>query len=183
MSISRTRLLVASALMAGVTSAAMAAALSLHAETGLWEISSKVKIGGMQAAMASQMSQANMAHMPPEARAQMQAAMASMDGVHTNKTTSCLTKEELDRPFHPEGHEPGENCKETVISASATDEQVNIVCTGNRSMQGTVHFAMSSPTTMHGHMQMNAVQDGHPMNIETELDGRWLGADCSAKHG
>ena len=175
--------LIAGAVLGAAATAAGAATLSLHATPGLWQIASTVKIGGMHA-MAMSMSSTQMAQMPPEARARMQAAMAAMDGTHVNTMTSCVTEKDLARPFHPEGNEPGETCQETVVTATASDQEIDLVCSGKRSMQGKVHFEMPTPTTMHGHMEVTAVENGHPMTISTQLDGHWLGADCAAaKHG
>jgi hypothetical protein len=172
-------LLGTSAFFAVLATVASASSLTLHVSTGLWEIVSKVKMSGMENKMGVSPSQ--MADMPPASRARLQAAMAAVNGVHTNTVKSCVTQKDLDRPFHPGGmNEPGVTCNETVLSATSTDESIRVACSGRRTMDGTFHFTAPTPGTMNGHMDMTVTDHGHVMNMTSELQGRWLGASCGA---
>lgn len=168
--------LLASCALAASVAAASAVSISLHMSTGLWETTSAVTMSGMEA--AANLTPEQMANMPPAARAQMQAMMASMNGVHKNTQKSCITQKELDHPFKTNMSDPNMTCTDTVVSATPVDEKIHVTCTGARTADGTFHFTMDSPTTMHGHMELVSTAHGHAVTFKNDMTGRWLGSDC-----
>src|SRR5437868_5425364 len=78
---------------------------ALNVRLGLWETTSTTNVGGQMPIDTSKMT--------PEQKARMEAAMRGMLGKHTNTTTSCLTKERLERgTFTDEQDRP--DCKTTI---------------------------------------------------------------------
>jgi hypothetical protein len=168
--------LLASCVLAATVMAANAVSITLHMSTGLWETTSLVKMSGINA--MGNMTPEQMANMPPAARAQMQAMMASLNGVHKNTQKSCITQKELDHPFRTNMGDSHMTCTDTIVSGTPSEEKIHVVCTGERSAEGDFHFMMDSPTTMHGHMELVSTQDGHSMTFKNDMTGRWLGASC-----
>jgi len=174
----RSRFVAAIALaVAGAVSAGAAPPITLHVNTGLWEITSEITMHGMPNIPAAMLDK-----LPPERRARalaaMQAAMASAAKPQARK--SCVTQKELDRPFRGMQDEPGMTCKETVISATSTVEDIKVACTGKRTMNGTFHFEAPTPATMHGHVTMAFSEAGRSMNTAVEMQGQWLGSACGS---
>jgi hypothetical protein len=164
------------ALVAGT--AADGANLTLHVNTGLWEVTSTAKSSGMPA-----MSENMIAQLPPAQRAKIEAsmrsAMARAEQPHTTK--SCITQKDLDRPFHGMESRAGVTCKETVVSSSWTSEVVHSVCTGpHQTMDSTATFQAPSPAAMQGEVDLNMNEHGHPISTKVSISGRWLGADCGS---
>ncbi len=168
--------LLTSCALAATIAGADAVSISLHMNTGLWETTSAVTMSGIEA--AGNLSQDQLAHMPPGAKAQMEAMMASMNGVHKNTQKSCVTQKELDHPFKTNMNDPGMTCQDTVVYATPTDEKIHVTCTGERTAEGSFHFMMDSPTTMHGHMELVSTAHGHVVTFKNDMTGRWLGSDC-----
>lgn len=163
---------------------ASAATLSLHVNTGAWEISSKVVMTGDVPDMPSS-AEAQLAKLPPEQRAKIAAAMnhfrSDLGKPKTIVKKSCVTQKDLDRPFRwTETKESG--CSETVLSATSTDERIQLVCSGKQKGEGDFRFSAPTPSTMVGRVSMTMIAGGRSMNIVNDMSGHWLGADCGALH-
>lgn len=167
-----------------VVAIAAAATITLHVNTGAWEMTSNVVITGAPPIPASAM--AAMANLPPEQRARVEAAMSryrsDMGKPRTVVSKSCVTQKDLDRPFKWNENSEASKCTETVLSATSTDENIHVVCIGNRSGEGSFHVSTPTPGTMVGRVSFSMTQEGHTMNVVDDLSGRWLGADCSGIH-
>jgi hypothetical protein len=164
------------AIIAGT--AADGANLTLHVNTGLWEITSAAKASG-----ATGLPENMLAQLPPAQRAKLEAslksAMARAEQPHTAK--SCITQKDLDRPFHPMESRAGVTCKDTLISSTWTTQVVHVVCTGeHQTSDSTATFQAPSPTAMQGEIDISLVERGHPVTTKVNLSGHWLGADCGS---
>jgi hypothetical protein len=172
----------AGALAAGIYASVLAnpaigASLTLHVNTGLWEITSTSAMSG-----APPISPAMMASIPPERRAHVLAMMhESMARALKPRTVqSCVTQKDLDRPFRPMINNAETKCSETVVSASTTMEDIRISCTGKHPMDGHFQFQSPTPGTMNGKMTMNMGEGGQVSHINADISGRWLGASCGS---
>ncbi len=165
------------AILLSTLAASSAPPITLHVNTGLWEITSEVVMHN-----APQIPASMLAQLPPERRARVMAAMkASMAAAakpHTRQ--SCVTQKQLDRPFQGLSERSGETCTETVLSATSTVENIKVVCTGKNTMNGTFHFEAPTPATMSGRIDMLFGEGGKTMSSSSELRGRWLGSDCGS---
>ena len=169
--------LAAGAYAALLASPAVSASLTLHVNTGLWEITSSSTMSG-----APPIPPEVMASMPPERRAHMMAMMRqSMARASQPRTVkNCVTQRDLDRPFRPIPNDKETKCSESVVSASATMEDIRISCSGRHPMDGDFQFQAPSPGTMTGKMTMNMNEGGPASHMTTDISGRWLGADCGS---
>jgi len=71
-------------------------------------------------------------------------------------------------------------CKQTVVSATATSEDIHVACSGRRTMDGTFHFEAPTPMTMQGHINMSFSEGGRSMSATTEVHGHWLSPNCGS---
>jgi hypothetical protein len=174
------RLLLTLAILAALPASAQSPSI----KPGLWELNNKVKTGNAQNDQAISMAMAQLAAMPPEQRAQMEALMAR-NGVSMPKASgdggitlsACVTPEMAARkelPLNQQG------------KCTSTQEQVpgglNVAfsCTDPASSgKGQIRFSSDSAYTM----TMNVInQSGAgPQTATVESSGRWLSAACPAK--
>ncbi len=150
---------------------------------GQWELSNKLKSPNAQtnAAMSAAMKQ--LANMPPEQRAQIEAMMAqngatmpklSSDGGMT--MTACITPEMAAKHEMPTGQQG--NCSSTSQPV-AGGLNVSFNCSNPPSSgQGTVRFNGDSSFTMN--MNVSSSAGGTPQQMQVETSGRWLSASCPA---
>ncbi len=158
--------------------AADAAHLALHVNTGLWEVTSSAHTSGMPA-----MSEGMLAQLPPAQRAKIEASLKSAmaDAEKPRTAKSCITQQDLDRPFHGMESRAGVTCKETVVSSTWTTQVIHSVCTGpHDTSDSTATFQAASPAAMQGEIDMNMNEHGHPISTKVSISGRWLGANCGS---
>jgi glutamate synthase domain-containing protein 2 len=137
----------------------------LGLKPGLWEMTMTSKV---------QLSEAMLANMPPDRRAQMEAMMNGRAG-QPMVVKSCLTKESMSKALNFNSDQK-KNCQYNVVSSSATRQQVDVACTTDKGRTtGTMTFEATSPESGKAIMQMS--QDGGTkMNIT--INSRYLGLDC-----
>jgi hypothetical protein len=121
--------------------------------------------------------------MTPDQKARMEAMMKSM-GDRTTVTKSCMKKEDLkDGNFMMQGQN-GMDCKRTINTNTRTVLDANIVCTGERPMNGQIHIELPTPATMKATMKTQAAGQragGPPMQVDIAMAGKWLAADCGSE--
>lgn len=150
---------------------ALAQAPALDVKMGLWEITSTMNIGG-------EMPMMDTSKMTPEQKAQMDAAMKSMVGAHTNVQKTCVTRETFDKSNFMMSDQPGMTCKQTVSTNTRSVLDAKVVCTGEHSMTVQMHVDALSPTAFKGSMSSSATEQGKTMKVDGTMTGKWLGADC-----
>ncbi len=146
---------------------------------GLWEHSIKFKSqsGDMEARKARM--QAEIAAMPPERRKMVEDMMAkrgmSFDAQGTTLRV-CVTKEQAERmeplPMNRE------ECKQDVVSRSASSFKIRWTCGGNNPSNGEGEMRFSSDKAFTGTAVVNTVHDGKPDRMDVESVGKWVSADC-----
>src|SRR5581483_6581167 len=127
--------------MAGAAALAAGSAYgaSLNVRPGLWETTTQSQMSGLPPIPPEEL-----AKMPPQARARMQAAMqgsmAAMSKPHTVKY--CLTQDQIDKGFAAEEAKHGQNdsCQRAVVSSSANAQTVHLTCSGEgETTTGTIN--------------------------------------------
>ena len=151
---------------AGVAAvAARADSPALNVKPGLWEMT--LHVSGLT------IPEEQLARLPPEQRAKVQAMLGEAAQAHTMKT--CLTQEKLARGvFGPDASHP--ECKRSMTgnTGSALDMQVECKL-ADGAMSSSMHVEAPNPETMKGKTVMTRANQA-PMT--STVDGRWLAADC-----
>lgn len=164
-------------LSTGMTCAALAtgalalplAALASHGKAGLWEVTTRMSMPNMSA------------NIPPEAMARMKAMGMSMPGGNQTFTSQhCMTAEEVAQDTPPT---PRRNtgCAMSNLSHDGHTFTADLVCSG-ADAQGRGHVAVTYDSDEHyaGTYAFNGSMQGHPQNITSNFEGRWISADCGS---
>lgn len=170
-----------------ILSLAVLAAAHASAEAikpGLWELHNKVKTGNAQTDQAMNMALKQLANMPPEQRAQME-AMMKQNGVSMPKAggdgamvlTACVTPEMAARKELPMNQQGKCSSKSEPVAGGLN---ISFSCIDPASSgQGTLRFNGDSAYVMD--MNVTSEAGGRPQTVQVESTGRWLGATCPAK--
>ncbi|OEZ54315.1 MULTISPECIES: DUF3617 domain-containing protein [unclassified Duganella] len=170
-----------------IVSLAMLAAVQASAQTikpGLWELSNKVKTGNAQTDQAMGMALKQLANMPPEQRAQIE-AMMKQNGASLPKAgadggmviTACVTPEMVAKKELPMNQKGKCTSKSEPVAGGMN---ISFSCTEPASSgTGTLRFNGDSSYVMN--MNVSSEAGGKPQNVQVESTGRWLGASCPAK--
>jgi Protein of unknown function (DUF3617) len=160
--------------------AAIAANTPLNLKLGLWEDTSQTESSGMPP-----IPQSVLDTFPPEQRAKMEAMMKAQAASGPRSTSkvvrSCMTKEELTRPFMPDDIK---ECKHRVINSSGSMMEIEAQCMQDGVVKTTLsmRFEASSPERVTGISTLKFMSttqgDGRSRTITTRTTARWLGADC-----
>lgn len=150
---------------------AVAANLPLNLKPGGWEITTTTTMSGNPVPASV------LANMPPAQRAKMDAMFkARAAKPHTMVSKSCITPKDLkDSVRNPFGRDEDKSCKSTVISATGTEWQAAIVCTGEDARKGTMKITAVSPTQMKNVVEMTT---GTSKSTITQT-GQWKSASCT----
>jgi len=147
---------------------------ALDVKMGLWEVTSTTDIGG-------DMPPVDTSKMTPQQKAQVEQAMKSVMGSHTNTTKSCMTREKFEKESFMTGNQPGQNCKQTLTTNTRSAFDATVVCTGEHPMKGQMHIDALSSTSIKGNFKAATTEQGRTMNVTATLTGKWLGADCGSE--
>ena len=171
------RMILASAVAALALAPVVATAAGMS--PGLWEqkVKFKSQSGDMEAQRAHM--QAEIAALPPEKRQMVEQMMArkgmSLDAQGTTLRT-CVTKEQAERmeplPMNKE------ECKQDVVSRTASSMKVKWTCGGNEPSTGEGELHFSSDKAFTGRAVVNGVREGKPDRMDVESVGKWVSADC-----
>lgn len=142
-------------------------AAPLDIKPGLWEVSSKTDMNG------SPIPADVLKQMPPDQRAKMMAMFKNRKAA-THTIQSCITKDELDRPFKAQDEEA--SCKSTVVTATPTKAEYKIQCSGGEAHSGVMKIEALSRESIRGTtiMQVNSGQG----TVVNEMTGKWISANC-----
>lgn len=143
-------------------------ALGSHGKAGLWEVTTHMNMPGMSA------------QIPPEALARMRAMGVHMPDSQTITARHCMTAADVasDRP--PPMHNP-KDCAMTNMSHDAHSFTADMTCSGE--MEGRGHFSVAYDSDEHysGSYTFNGTAHGHPQNMTTSFEGRWVSPDCGSE--
>ena len=145
---------------------------------GLWEHSFSLKSAGgeMERAMAEMKKQ--MDAMPAEKRQQVEQMMASR-GVRLDTQGGsgkvCLTKEQAARPAEPK---LPEGCTQQVEQRNARTVKFRFECTKPSVSRGEGEMTYLGEKAYTGKMNITGEVSGKPQQMNMDLTGKWLAADC-----
>ncbi len=150
----------------------VARAQTLDIKTGLWETTVVSEVNGMPPIDTSKMT--------PETRAKVEAAMKGRggQGPQTRTTKICLTKEKMDMKQFTNMNQNNSSCSNTVVSSSRSVMELKSECTGSNKSTGNLRFEALSRESMKGTFKILSGNADHPMTINVNMTGRWLGDDC-----
>ena len=157
--------------------AALALSMSAHAEplnvkTGLWETTMTTDTRGMPPLPKELLDR-----LSPEQRKKMEADLRAEQakGPDTNTDRECITQKDLERPFEPSNTK---ECKNTVVKATKTEQEIRLVCTGGMPGSGTFKITAANPQSLTGSLDLKLGQDPQAMTIKGQFKARWIGPDC-----
>jgi hypothetical protein len=159
----------------------------LDVKTGEWEYTVTMQMSGMsQPGDAAQMPQIpadQLAKLPPEQRAKIEAALKQAGNMASGKPTTntsknCVKKEDLVK-LNPLGN-ADKSCKMTVINSSRSKLEAKMDCDSpeNKSTS-TVTIEASSSESSKFSVVSKGTANGRPMNMTVNGTGKWLSATCT----
>jgi len=157
---------------AGIAAAALLATGAMAAppggKPGLWDITTKMDMGGVAMQMP------DMSSMPPEVQARLKSMniRPSNDGIRTQQ---CISQADMDRQEPPM---PDKTCKILRSSHTGNSYTAEVACKGDFNGTGQMKFVYLSPERFSGVTKMKGVAHGQPMATTINFDGKWLSASC-----
>ncbi|HXY58098.1 MAG TPA: DUF3617 domain-containing protein [Methylocystis sp.] len=170
-------------LLALPASAVLADPVPLNLSTGEWEYTVTMRMAGMPQLGSMTIPEEQLAKLPPQQRAKMEAALKQAADVTAGKPTvsrNCVKKEDLTR-LNPMG-ETASSCKLALIDSSSAKLVFTTTCDapGNKTKTEITIEALSS-TESRFHATTTGAMNGKPMNMTIDGAGRWLAAQCLEK--
>lgn len=149
----------------------------LDVKPGLWEITTKMDMGGRAMTMP-QIPPETMQRMPPEQRAKLEGMMKGRNSGGGTTTKSCLTKEQIAQG--PNLGDAQKNCTRNVISSSSSKLVMHLECTqADTKSSGEVTFERIDSEHARGNMTMKVVSGGNPgMDMKVNIESKFLSSDC-----
>ena len=162
------------AALLGVAGSALAQTSTLDLKPGLWQVTSTGAMTGV-APIPPEV----LANMPPEKRAQAEAAMqaAMARASQPQVTRNCLTQDQLRRGLNFD-NKPNLSCQRTMVSNTSSLLVVHEECTGARRMVGNFRFTAIDRETMKGGVEVMMSNGADTTTMKRDLQGKWLGSDC-----
>jgi hypothetical protein len=169
----RTSLALAAALF--LTTAWAADMTPMNVKTGQWESTLTTETSGQLPIPQDMLDK-----LTPEQRAKMEAMMKARgaQGARTSVYKSCVTKEDLQKPFGSD--QERKSCKQTVLSSSPTHQEIHMECEiGGGKQSGTFRVDAVDSGNAKGSMEMVASSGGRSMNVNSTFSAKWLGPVCT----
>jgi hypothetical protein len=172
------KLSLALALLVG-TAAWAADPVPMDVKTGQWESTVTQQIAGLPqtAQKMPKISPEQLAKLPPDQRARVEAAMKQ--GANPGPTTTgknCVKKEDLAK-LNPRNDK---TCKMTLVSSSRTKQEIKMDCDSNGNKQtGTMVIEAVNTESIKFNIKVAAMNNGQPMNMTINGSSKWLGATCT----
>jgi hypothetical protein len=146
----------------------------LDVKLGLWQMTDTFGGSGVPPGIAPEL----LAKMSPEQRAKTEAKLKARaaQGPRIETRNYCLTQEKLNKAAF--SNENNKFCQPTVIVSNSRLQQFHQECEES----GLKHivdarFEAIDATTLKGSIQIKAGYKT-PVAINTEIAGKWIGADC-----
>jgi len=148
---------------------------------GLWENTTTSQISGLSMPSMPQLTPEQLAKMPPQARAQIEAMQKGSPQTHTMK--ACITREQLSRPLFDNGDK---SCSYKLTSSSSSSQTIHVECTrGNTKTAGDLTLNRVDSEHLKGDMLMKTTGDsstagsmGQNMTIKLSFSNKFLSSDC-----
>jgi Protein of unknown function (DUF3617) len=150
---------------------------------GLWENTTTTEMSGMSMPNMPALSADQLAKIPPDQRARIEAMMKGGAGSpRTTTTKGCVTSEMLSKPLFDNGDK---SCTFKLVNSSAGSQQIHAECSrGNGKTTGDLNLERVDSEHYKGTMVMKMSADGasragsQNMNIKFDFTSKWLSSDC-----
>lgn len=145
---------------------------TLNLKPGLWEYKTTVQMSGNLVGMTPE----QIAKLPADQRAKMEAGLKQALAPKTSTKTTCLTPDQLTKMFDT-ADRPG--CKRTVVTSTRKTQESTASCE-QAGMRTTGKLKVEAPDPEHvrGSGETNGSGEGRSMTMKTWFEGKWLGSDC-----
>jgi hypothetical protein len=152
----------------------------LDIKPGLWENTTVSQISGVSMP-AMQLTPDQMAKLPPQARAQIEAMQKGAPQTHTSR--SCYTKDQLSKPLFETGDKA---CTYKLTNSSSSTQTIHVECLrGNTKTAGDITLDRVDPEHLKGDMLMKTTGDsstngsiGQNMTIKISFTNKFISSDC-----
>jgi|SRR5580698_7897679 hypothetical protein len=147
----------------------------MDVKPGQWESTVTMQMAGMPA--VPQIPEEQLAKLPPEQRAKVEAALKQASGGPRSTTNkNCVKKEDLAKlPLNND-----QTCRTTLVSSSRSKQEIHLDCDRNGNKQtGTMIIEALNPETIKFSIQAAANDNGKNMSMNVAGTSKWLGAACT----
>jgi hypothetical protein len=140
---------------------------------GLWEYSTQMSMGGQQ-----------MPQLP--AGVKLPAGVSMPQGMGGPIVAQvCVTQDQIDKYGGPTANPQRGNCQVTNVVMQSDGMTATMKCTGDMNATGTIVSKWSNGgnttnTTMHMAGTMNAGGNSQPIDMTTQVNATYKGADCGS---
>ncbi len=155
--------------------AAVNAGAQAKPKAGLWEYSTQMSMGGQQMQMPQ---------LP--AGVKLPAGVSMPQGMGGAIVTQvCVTQDQIDKYGGPTAQPQRGNCQLTNLVTKSDGMSADIKCTGDMNATGNIVSKWSNGgnttnTTMHMTGTMNAGGNSQPIDMTTQANATYKGADCGS---
>jgi hypothetical protein len=156
----------------------------IDVKPGLWENTVTTQMSGMNMPSMPSVSPDQLAKMPPEARARVEAMIKGGTGApQTSTNKACITKENLSKPIFDNADK---SCIYKLVSSSSSTQQIHVECTkGNSKTSGDLSFNRVDNEHLKGNMDMKTTGDASTsgsaaqnMTIKMTFSNKFISSDC-----
>ena len=142
----------------------------LDIKPGQWEATVTSRVSGLT---RPQLSPEQLAKVPPEQRAKIEALIAGEP--HTSTSKSCVKKEDLAKLQL--NKDPA--CKTTLVSSSGSKQEIHLECDRNGGKQtGSITIEALNSETIKFNIQASGDSNGKNMSMTVNGTSKWLGPGC-----
>jgi hypothetical protein len=148
--------------------------VALDIKPGEWEATVTSQITGLSQG-APQIPADQLAKMPPEQRAKVEAMLKQMGGPRTSTNKSCVKKEDLTKLQVNND----QSCKTTLVSSSGTKQEIHMECDRKGGKQtGTITIETLSSESIKFNIQAGGDSNGKNISMTVNGASKWLGPVC-----
>ena len=149
---------------------ALASAANFNVRPGAWESTTTSVVSG------NLVPAAELAKMPPEQRARVEAMLGAHAGAPRRITEkSCISQADLDQDRLMKS-DAEQHCTTNVVSRSPTRLVLDRQCPQPHASTAHVAFEAPSPERFTGSVDVTLADGG---KVHLDIQGRWLGASCA----
>src|SRR5262249_17949783 len=147
---------------------ALLGAETMNVKPGKWQTTMTMESSGRPP-----IPQETLDKMTPQQRQMMEERMKAAMAPRTTTTTSCITKEEIEKGLALGNDD--KSCTRTVISSSSSKQEVKIECNREGTkVVGTMRVESLGSETAKGTMQMQMISAGRTMNMNSTFTSKYL---------
>ena len=144
---------------------------ALNAKPGLWEVTTVTERSGALPIPAE-----TLAKMPPEQRARIEAQFKSKSTPQTSTKQSCFTEADVNKGFGWTNAE--KSCKQTIVSATGSKQEVKWECEGAQKGNGSMKVEALDSSHVNAVIDIAMGSGDRVMNMHVTASAKWLSNSC-----